>query len=99
LPWTNEEEEESTNGSRGILVVPPHSFTRLGGDQRGRAASPPTITTIKTSLTTMAPIATSDSNGNASQWANESFAHIIDGKAYEQKNAELLDVINPATET
>ena len=37
-------------------------------------------------------------NGSASQWANQKFTHVINGKAYEQANAQMLDVINPATE-
>lgn len=46
----------------------------------------------------MAPIATSENGNSASKWSNDVFTHIIDGKPFEQKNAELLEVINPATE-
>jgi hypothetical protein len=47
----------------------------------------------------MAPTATAD-NGHhsASPWSNQTFTHIIDGKSFEQKNANRLEVINPATE-
>jgi hypothetical protein len=37
-------------------------------------------------------------HGSASPWANHKFTHIINGKNYDQPNAKMLDVINPATE-